>query len=263
MLTIMTHEELLKLVSYNPDTGEFIRACDRRGYKAGTSCGSVDKYGRIVVWIGSKRMLGHQVAWFYMTGSLASHQIRHIDGDRSNNRWDNLTKTSVDDRRPSGKKLNADMLRDMVSYDPDTGIITSNQSRGCRAKGTPIGTKGKTGHMYAGIDGRIYLIHRLIWMYMTGDFPKKGIDHINGDPTDNRWINLREATQAENVQNIRKATRVSTTKLLGSFKTPNGKYCARIRSNKKLINLGTFASAEEAHAAYVAAKRVIHSFCTI
>jgi len=55
-----------------------------------------------------------------------------------------------------------------------------------------------------GANGSRHLAHRLAWLYMAGAWPSGVIDHMNGDPSDNRWSNLRDVTQAENNANRRK-----------------------------------------------------------
>jgi HNH endonuclease len=113
------------------------------------------------------------------------------------------------------------------------------------------------------LDGKNYKAHRLIWLYVTGSWPVNCIDHINGDPYDNRFDNLRDVTHQVNLQNIRKASRQKKrSSLLGAFRNHN-KWMSRIKVNGKDKYLGNFETEEEAHAAYLAAKRKYHIGCTI
>jgi hypothetical protein len=112
-------------------------------------------------------------------------------------------------------------------------------------------------HDYIGIrlDNVLYLAHRLAWFYSYGKWPVDQIDHINGDRTDNRLINLREATNAENAQN--KRIRAGKSGFCGVRKE-NSKWLAEIKVNYKPIRIGLFNTPEEAHQAYIAAKRKFH-----
>ena len=93
-----------------------------------------------------------------------------------------------------------------------------------------------------------YSSHRLAWLYVHGVWPKNFIDHINGDKSDNRICNLREATRRENAQNL-KIHRAG--KLAGcSYNKKINKWNARMTINKKYINLGFYETEVEAHLAY-------------
>jgi len=102
---------------------------------------------------------------------------------------------------------------------------------------------------------------------MTGSWPKEQVDHINGKRSDNRFANLREANNAENHQNLKKALKRKTgrtSRFLGvSYDKSRGRWMAVIGTGGKARNLGRFDTEEEAHAAYLAEKRRIHPFGTI
>jgi len=95
---------------------------------------------------------------------------------------------------------------------------------------------------------------------MTGAWPQFEIDHKDTNRTNNRWGNLRDVPHAVNVQNRRKAQRNSRTGVLGVFSQTPGRFYSRIEADSHRVRkyLGTFDSAEAAHAAYVAAKRELH-----
>jgi len=118
------------------------------------------------------------------------------------------------------------------------------------------------GYRRIGVDGGLYFSHRLAWLYVHGRWPEKQIDHKNTIPGDDRFENLRDTTHAGNQQNKRQAQSNNKIGLLGV--SPNGKkFQARIMFDSKHRPLGTFATAEAAHAAYVVAKRQLHATCTI
>jgi hypothetical protein len=99
---------------------------------------------------------------------------------------------------------------------------------------------------------------------MTGEWPGGVIDHINGNRADNRWQNLRPSDATLNQQNQRKAKTGNITGLLGvALCKESGKYIAQITHEYRHFHLGKFNTPEEAYAAYLGAKRVIHKACTI
>lgn len=142
----------------------------------------------------------------------------------------------------------------LVHYAPETGEFTARHNRGKWVAGQRVGTKRKTGYRQLALLGTIYLEHRLAWFYVYGRWPTLGLDHINRKRDDNRIANLREATQAQNHENrggVRGYTR-SAAKA--------ERWVAKIVVNGKVKNLGAYATEAEAHAAYAAAKKVLHSF---
>ncbi|MBR8025222.1 HNH endonuclease [Burkholderia cenocepacia] len=158
-------------------------------------------------------------------------------------------------------ELTHEKLLEAIHYDPETGIFTRLKSSSHRAvigpiKGNPMGA----GYKAVSIGSRQYYMHRLAWFYIHGEWPKHQIDHINGDRTDNRLANLRDVPHAENMQNMRKPKAYSATGLLGVAKF-RGKFRAEIRIDGKKKHLGVFDTAEEAHAAYMSAKRAYHHAC--
>lgn len=155
-------------------------------------------------------------------------------------------------------------LKELLHYDPDTGLFTWAKSRpGCRV-GAVVGTRHKEGYWQVRLDRRLYLTHRLAFLYMLGRLPAQHVDHINRDRGDCRWCNLREATNSENAQNQQATQRKTSSGLLGvSWHKRIGKWVAQITANKQHINLGCFDTPEAAHAAYITAKAELHPFSTL
>lgn len=167
--------------------------------------------------------------------------------------------------KPSQKEtlLTAEMVREILNYDPETGVFTWRKSIGGRSSPSAIaGRICQDGWRDIGINGPKYAAHRLAWIYMTGEWPSLYIDHINGDRLDNRFSNLRVVDNTVNIQNQRKANKRNSVGLLG-VTTYKGRFIAQIGVNKKQIRLGCFSTPEEAHAAYLDAKRRLHPGCTI
>lgn len=152
-------------------------------------------------------------------------------------------------------------LRELFEYDAATGVVTRKITVGRRGPaGAIVGCLTQKGYLSVRIDGRFFLLHRVIFMYVHGRMPAAQIDHINGIKTDNRIANLREATEPENSQNV-KAHRDSSSGLLGvSWRESHGKWRASIGVDGVHKHLGYFDSKEDAYRAYKAAKRELHRF---
>lgn len=162
--------------------------------------------------------------------------------------------------------LTAARLREVLHYDPETGVFTRVAARASTYVGKPAGCVNKAlGYIVVSVDGRPYYGHRLAILWMTGEWPKGQGDHINGDRTDNRWCNLRDVPKTTNVQNVHKARRHNASGLLGVRKVRTGgdRWDGMITHNKRLIYLGSFPTPEAAHEAYLEAKRRLHAGCTI
>jgi hypothetical protein len=150
--------------------------------------------------------------------------------------------------------ISQDELRASVGYEQDGRLIWLVR-RGSRQVGYPVGCVKKTGknagYGQAEINGKPYGLHRLVWFYHHGTWPKE-IDHINGIRTDNRIENLRPANRHIQMQNIHKA--IGAVGLLGVSREGN-RFKAAIWMGGKQRSLGRFKTAQEASDAYWAARR--------
>jgi hypothetical protein len=154
--------------------------------------------------------------------------------------------------------LTTEALMREVDYCPETGVFRWLASRQKRVVGTEAGSFHKhSGYRYITIDGKKHLAHRLAWLYVHGVWPASKIDHRDGNRANNRIKNLRDATQAVNSQNLQGAHSDSEVALLG-VSMSWGKFEARIHTAGVTYRLGRFDSPDAAHAAYVAAKAVVH-----
>lgn len=163
----------------------------------------------------------------------------------------------------------------LVRYDKESGDLfwLNDKYRGgegsslAHKKGCLASSVRKDGRKVLRLDGKLYLSYRVAWLLANGSWPKGEIDHINGISSDDRLSNLRDVTRGINQENLRKSyVSKGSSKLLGVFKNKKSKskpWRSSICVGRKQISLGAFATEEEAHAAYVAAKRVLHSGCTI
>ena len=150
--------------------------------------------------------------------------------------------------------VSADRLRELFRYDPSTGVFLNR-------KGRVMGSTHSGGYLVSWIDGKLYFNHRLAFLYMHGEFPTQGVDHINGNKTDNRIENLRVATKIENGQNRKWPSKANTSGYLGvSFHKQRKKWSARITADNAYKSLGLFDTKEAAHEAYIQAKKIFHPF---
>lgn len=149
-------------------------------------------------------------------------------------------------------------LKSLLAYDPDTGNLTWLNPLSVRVKpGDRAGSVSGQGYVTVRIKGTLYYAHRLAFLFMTGKWPEKLVDHIDGDRKNNRWSNLREATRQENAMNLHGAHADSATGVLGVSKR-GAKFRAYITVDGKQKHLGYHETEEEASEAYQAQKQVLH-----
>lgn len=162
-------------------------------------------------------------------------------------------------------ELTREKLMSELSYNKDSGVFTRIRAASNAVEvGDIAGGKDRNGHIRISVSNRLHAAHRLAWLYVHGEWPSGVIDHINGDRADNRIVNLRDVPQSTNQQNQRNAHSINKTGLLGvTFHKSRGKFQAQIGRGKDHIYLELFLTAEEAHSAYLDAKRAIHEGCTI
>ena len=161
----------------------------------------------------------------------------------------------------SNSTLTAERLRELLYYDPETGVFTRLISISNSPVGRVAGTQTHNGYKKISVNGKIYFSHRLAWLYVHGVWPKEQIDHIDGDRLNNRLGNLREATAAQNSQNLHDARSDNKAGLIGAHRN-NQKNCwfSQIKDGNKNRYLGSYATAQDAHNAYLIAKSELHEF---
>ena len=217
------------------------------------------RYGKLVITLSKNgKHSRHRVAELIAEAFLVprpsdSHAVQK-DFDPTNNRIEHL-------EWRKGKPLRYlpitnETIRQRLSYDPETGIFTWRQGK---RKGRRAGYFRKKGHVTITVEGgKIHLAHRLAWLYMTGEWPKKEIDHENRDKHDNRWKNLREADDSENATNWTRSSATGVRGVAYSTKSTLRPWCARIAHRGTQYSLGYFQKLEDACAAYNAAAAEFH-----
>ena len=159
--------------------------------------------------------------------------------------------------------LTQEQLKQLLSYDSISGRFTWLVSLALWIKpGTIAGKVNDKGYRSIKIGGRNFLEHRLAWLYVYGEFPDDVVDHIDHDTTNNRIENLRVVSQNGNMHNYIRPNSNNKSGFLGVYKS-HGRYQSGIKVYGITKHLGTFDTAEQAHAAYVAAKRELHPTGTL
>ncbi len=161
----------------------------------------------------------------------------------------------------AGPNLTAERLRELFNYFPDTGLFIRRIRRSHEAAGKIAGGFDH-GYIKIAVDGAPYFAHRMAWLYMTGSWPIKHIDHIDGNRSNNRWNNLRDVSQSENLENRKGPTIQNKVGLLGVTRRGN-RYVATLRIDGVQTYLGTYPTPETAHVAYLTAKREHHKGNTL
>ena len=158
--------------------------------------------------------------------------------------------------------MTAEHFRSVLSYNPETGVLVWRERVSKAVKPGDIAGNFTARYVTIGYRGKIYKAHRLAWLLTHGEWPAGLIDHINGDKHDNRLCNLRVVGPTGNAQNVRRPNSRNKSGFIGVIFFQN-KWRASITIDRKTRWLGDFLTPEEAHQAYVEAKREYHSACSI
>jgi HNH endonuclease len=160
--------------------------------------------------------------------------------------------------------ITQERLKELLSYDPLTGVFLWRVDRGGKRAGETAGCKKRTYTMIS-VDDELYRAHHLAWFYMTGEWPEPFVDHRDLNKHNNVWTNLRLATKSQNQANIG-LIKSNKSGLKGVSRYRAGEaygkpWQAQIQKDGKTIYLGHFATKEEGHAAYLmAAQKIFGEF---
>lgn len=152
------------------------------------------------------------------------------------------------------ERITAERARELLNYDPETGVFIWRVIH-CRniPVGRPAGSVLPDGYLYVMIDGRNYKRSRLAWLYMSGEWGPRIVDHRDTDGLNDRWSNLRAATDQQNNRNTSKRSDNKSGYKGVCFSPGRKKWRANICIDGRQTHLGYFVSAEDAATAYRAA----------
>lgn len=136
--------------------------------------------------------------------------------------------------------LTEQRLKELLHYDIVSGVFTRKISRRSDRIGKTAGSPNEFGHMQIRLDGILYMAHRLAFLYVNGEWPTTNIDHINGNPGDNSFTNLRLATPKENQENVGLRVDNSSGYRGISWNVRERKWVARVQHHKVRFLIGKF-----------------------
>lgn len=144
----------------------------------------------------------------------------------------------------TAKPLTAERLREVLHYDPESGVFTWREAGPKRVVGARAGHIDR--YLLVGVDGGQYYGHRLAWLYMTGEWPTGELDHKDLDKANCKWGNIRPATHKQNMENVAVRSHSGTGVKGVHYCKRTGKFAAYLCHNWKKVHLGRFADIEDA-----------------
>lgn len=155
-------------------------------------------------------------------------------------------------------ELTQEKLKELLTYEPETGLFRWNVTRGGAKKHEVAGAIHPPNYIRICVCRKAYLAHRLAWFYVYGAWPVE-VDHINQIKNDNRITNLREVTRSENLQNRGILSSNSSGRKGVSLDAKSGKWKAQIQINGVNKSLGFYSTIESADIAYQRAAEKLHT----
>jgi hypothetical protein len=144
------------------------------------------------------------------------------------------------------KNLTQSELKELLNYNPMSGLFMWINSGSGRKSNSYAGFKTSNGYRCIKINGKQYRTSRLAFLWMKGYFPEYDVDHKNRIRNDDKWENLRHATQSCNARNrsIHKNNKSGVTGV--SWNKQRKSWGSYIRANNKRKYLGNYKNKEDA-----------------
>lgn len=243
---------LKELFHYDPETGIFTRKKpspynpkERKYGRQGA--GRISELGYVLLMIDGINYIAGSAALAYVNGEWPKNRIKYIDGNKLNNRVENIRVHDKHRAEIKAQKLTQSRLKELLHYEPDTGWFTWRVYSSIYNPGDRAGGLHGRGYRSIGVDYKKYLEHSLAWLYMTGVWPPHEVDHINRAREDNRWTNLRAATRSQNGHNkgMHKANGVG----FPGVGRHGNKYRSRMYLSGKIKDYGCFPTIAQARIA--------------
>lgn len=250
----LTRKQVLSVLNYHPETGTFTWKGSGSGRNASGEAGS-DEGNSWRIWVMGKPYTRAKLVWLVETGKWPKNSLCRIDQDALNDRFSNLlefVKTKPIKTR--------EQLLSYFDYHPDAGsftwkVVSSNHVRIGDDVGRSVGDTWRIA-----IAGKQHSRARLVWLAETGKWPKHEMDHMNGNPIDDRFCNLRDLTRAKIRQN---QSMVQVGKFMkGVIQTKSGKFKTAIQVSGKKIHSKSFDTELEAHIEWLHLKEKHHPYQT-
>ena len=256
-MTELTHEELTRLLDYDPETGVFRWRVGGKGRKVGSIAGCREIKGTGISVNGTKYK-SRRLAWFYVYGEMPRNRLFVKNGDLCDDRIANIG--MVPDKP---KELTHKYLKQCIDYNPETGefkwkITESNNIYGNDAFCVHT-DRNNVITLRTVILCKGYMTNRLIVFWMTGYMPSPNriVMNIDNNALNLKWSNIKVGSQSEANMKNRNIGNLASKGVY--FNKKCNKYCAQIKINGKQKYLGLFKTEAEAHAAYMKAARKRHS----
>lgn len=148
------------------------------------------------------------------------------------------------------EELTQELVLSQLDYNPYSGYFTR------RKNGKPVGSDHGNGYLTVYVLGKHYYAHRLAWLYVTGEWPKDDIDHIDGNRINNSWGNLREATRSQNLINKIYPKKELPKNIYWLART--ARYRVKLSVNNKTIHGGYFKNLGDAEQAVSALRKTLY-----
>ena len=253
----LTQARVRELFDYDSEEGCLVWI--KRPSKIKSELGSYSPAGRLRrVTIDRVLYEYNKVVWLWHYGEYPESEVIHFDYNVLNNAVENLLLKCDLKSIP----LTQERVRFLFDYNPETGVVTRKITTKYNARaGSVVGSLANTGYMIASVDGTVYLLHRIIWLWYYGYMPENNIDHINRNRQDCSINNLREVTQQCNSRNsCLRLDNITGIKGVGLDKKRN-KFTVGITTAvlglKRYYTLGRFSDFTEAVAHRLAAEQAL------
>ena len=252
-MTELTHEELTRLLDYDPETGVFRWKVGIGRVKEGSVAGANSPSGKQIK-LKRKPRLSRHLAWFYVNGEMPRNRLFVKNGDRYDDRIDNI---GMLPDKP--KELTHEYLKQCIDYNPDTGEFKWRITQGGSEYGNDAFCFNLSGSNYSlcqtSILNKLYKTLRLIVFWMTGFMPSPNrcVMPIDNNILNMKWSNIKVGSQSDVL--VKSRVRGSCAMKGVSWDKSKKKYSAYVSINGKQKYIGLFKTERAAHEAYMKAAR--------